>query len=80
MEDPSISLNSLRDMLLHYPGIYVGRETISHFFLHDFPLRGSMMRKPNLVPFDKFHLDNVDRLVEYVNFIVQINPSQLKNW
>jgi hypothetical protein len=36
------------------------------------------MRKPNLVPYDKFRPENVARMHEYVNFIVQFKPSQLK--
>ncbi len=56
---------------------HVSKQTISHFFLHAFPFRGSMT-KPNLVPYDKFRLENVARMHEYVNFIVQFKPSQLK--
>jgi len=77
MEEPSRSLRSYRDLLYEYTGILVGESTISRFFLHNFPYRGSMM-KPNLVPLDKFRPANLANLVDYIDFIVRERPNKIK--
>lgn len=58
-------------------GTCVSESTISQFFLRGFPIRGSL-RKPDLVPKDKFKPENVARYFEYVDFASQVDPKRLK--
>lgn len=58
-------------------GTRVSESTISQFFLKGFPIRGSL-RKPDLIPKDKFKPDNVVRYFEYVKFIQGVDPRRIK--
>jgi hypothetical protein len=77
MEDPSRSKYSYRDLLFMYTGIIVSESTITRFFLHALPFKGSMVM-PNLVPLDKFRPQNVENLIDYINFIVGERPCNIK--
>ena len=63
--------------LYQITGISVSESTISRFFLKGFPIKGSL-RKPDLIPRDKFKPENVAQYFEYINFIRQIDPRRLK--
>jgi hypothetical protein len=77
MEEPGRSTRSYRDLLYEYTGLYVSESTISRFFLHNFPYRGSMV-KPNLVPLDKFRPTNLAKLIDFIDFIVRERPDKIK--
>lgn len=55
----------------------MSESTISRFFNHGFEIKGGLCR-PNLVPFDKFKPENVDRALEFVAIISLIAPERLK--
>ena len=63
LEEPSRTAQSYVDSLYFFVGTTVSSSTISRFFNHAFPIRGSLV-KPNLVPFDKFKPENLNRTVE----------------
>ena len=77
MEEPSRSKLSYHNLLFLYTGIYMCELTISNFFLHALPFRGSMV-KPNLVPLDKFRPKNVTDKMKFVNFIIPERPRNIK--
>lgn len=59
-------------------GAEVSESTISRFFLRGgFPYKGSM-RKPDLIPRDKFKPDNIARYHQYIHWMKQIDPRRLK--
>ena len=66
-------VNRLRDIT----GTIVSESVISRFFLNAFPIRGSL-RKPDMIPRDKFKPDNVMKWFEYAAMIKEIDPRRLK--
>ena len=58
-------------------GTVVSESTITRFFLNGFPIKGSL-RKPDMIPVDKFKPENIIRYFEFVEVINQINPKQIK--
>ena len=58
LDEPSRSLPNYREELYHATGTIVSESTISRFFVHGFPIKGSM-RQPNLIPYDKFKPENL---------------------
>ena len=77
LEEPSRSLRSYVDWLEGLTGTTVSQSTVSRFFLHAFPHRGGFCR-PNLVPFDKFRPENIERALEYLEIISEIAPERIK--
>ena len=63
--------------LAEITGTRVSESTISQFFLRGFPIRGSL-RKPDMIPKDKFKPENVVQYFEYVDFIATVDPRRLK--
>ena len=49
-------------------GTVVSKSTISRFFVHGFPIQGSMC-KPNLIPFDKFRPANFEKALIYMHIV-----------
>ena len=62
----STSLKTYRDTLLA-EGFDVSESTISRFLLTAYPFPASL-RKPNLVPYDKFRPDNVEKAKDLPHF------------
>jgi DDE superfamily endonuclease len=65
-ENPSRPLGSYVFELYTTHGVRVSESTISSWFLKRFKHRGSF-RKPNLIPLDKYRLDNVARFMEFMD-------------
>ena len=77
LEDSTRPLSSYFDWLCALTVTVVGKSTISRFFLEAFPHRGGLC-KPNLVPYDKFRPRNMEKAIDYVNFISGIDPHRIK--
>jgi hypothetical protein len=65
-DNPARPLNSYVNELYHSRGVRISESTISRWFLTRFDYRGSF-RKPNLVPLDKFRLENIARYKEFMD-------------
>ena len=50
---------------------------MSRWFNHAFPVRDRLC-VPNLVPYDKFRPDNIEKAWEYLEHISKISPEGLK--
>jgi transposase len=74
---PSRSLNNYKKNLYQTTGTYVDESTISRWFNHRHPFKGSV-RKSNMVPIDKYKPENIARAINYVAEIAQFHPSKLK--
>jgi len=77
LEEPSRCLTSYVEWLEAWTGAVVSESTVSRFFYHAFPYRGGFCR-PNLVPFDKFRPENIERAIDYIDVISRIAPERLK--
>lgn len=77
LEEPSRALAGYRDRLQCFAGTLVSDSTISRFFNHGFMIKASL-RKPTLIPLDKFKPANIERAIEYLALVAQINPARLK--
>jgi transposase len=71
------TLPSYAENLFLLTGAQVSESTISRFFNHAFPIKGGL-RKPNLVPYDKFRPENLLRARDYVRIISKVDPHRLK--
>ena len=76
-EDSSRSLNSYSRELQLITGTIVSVQTISRLFLHEFPY-SARLRRPNVVPIDKFRPENMERAVEYISYVATIDPRRIK--
>jgi hypothetical protein len=72
--DPSTTLRNYVKFLFLQTGTVVSKSTISRFFVHGFPIRGSMC-KPNLIPFDKFRPANFEKALIYMHIVSCIDPK-----
>jgi len=75
--DPSTTLRNYVKFLFLQTGTVVSKSTISRFFVHGFPIRGSMC-KPNLIPFDKFRPANFEKALIYMHIVSCIDPKRIK--
>jgi hypothetical protein len=55
----------------------VSTSTVSRVWSHAFEFKASFL-KPNLVPRDKFKIENVARAREFIDIVKQIDPVRLK--
>ncbi len=76
VEEPYRLLRSYRDWLLYFTGTDVSMDTISNFFKHGLPFRGSLV-KPNLVPWDKLTTENTIRAYEFIEVLRTLNPNRV---
>ena len=76
-EEPSRSLASYCRHLHAITGTCVSPSVISRFFNCGFEFKAGM-RKPSLVPYDKFKPENLAKAVEYAKIIAKLNPYRLK--
>jgi len=77
LEEPSRSLPSYTEYLFLLTGSIVSESTVSRFWNHAFPIRGGL-RKPNMIPFDKFKPENILRAHEYLQIVHRISPTRVK--
>ena len=77
LEEPSRSLQSYVEWLEALTGTVTSKSVVSRFFLEAFPHRGGLC-KPNLVPFDKFCPENIERAFDYLEVISRIAPQRIK--
>ena len=75
--EPSRSLKSYKIFLYNLRGIIVDESTISRWFNHSFPIKGSL-RKANLIPYDKLRPGNIEGAVDYVRTIAMLDRSKIK--
>ena len=55
----------------------MSRPVISTWCNHGFDIKGGL-RKPDLVPIDKFKPENMDRTYDYIYLMSQADPVRLK--
>jgi hypothetical protein len=65
-DNPARPLSSYVNELYHSRGLQISESTISRWLLYRFDFRGSF-RKPNLVPLDKYRLENIARYKEFMD-------------
>jgi hypothetical protein len=75
-QQPYRTLKSYRDMLLYYTGTDVSTSTIERFFLEATPFRANMV-KPNLVPIDKFKVENEIKARQFMITFMTLNPEKI---
>jgi len=73
-EKPYRLLRNYQQWLLYFTGTNVSTETISRFLKQGLPHKGSLV-KPNLIPLDKFKIENEIRAYEFLNVL-----RTLKTW
>ena len=73
---PDRILKSYRDWLFYYTGAVVHESTIHRFFHGATPYKGGLV-KPNLVPFDKFTVQNEINAREYLLMLMDLNPYKI---
>jgi len=76
-QEPSMTLKGYRLGLYAYTGTLVCEMTISNFFHRGFEIKGSLC-KPNLIPYDKFRPENLDRALDYLQTVAMFDRSRLK--
>ena len=76
-KQPTRSLKSYANWLFYYNGTVVSESTISRFFIHGFPVRGGFC-KANLVPYDKFRPQNIEKAKEYLRILARCDPRRIK--
>ena len=64
-QEPSRTLKSYVLGLYMNTGTLVHKSTISRFFKYGFKIKGSLC-KPNLIPYDKFRPENLERALDYL--------------
>jgi hypothetical protein len=74
---PQTTLTQYVSKLMQATGTILSSTTVSDWFNKRFPYAGSM-RKPSLVPKDKFKLENIDKWQSYIADIVSLHPIRLK--
>jgi hypothetical protein len=77
LEAPYRSLSGYRHELESVTGAVVSDSTISRWFTKAFPIAGNL-RKPNLIPKDKFKPENLARAKQYISIVLKICPRRLK--
>lgn len=75
--EPSRTLKGYVVGLYQLTGTIVSASTISRFFNHGFDIKGSLC-KPNLIPFDKFRPENLERAVEFLLMLSVFDRSRIK--
>jgi transposase len=76
-EQPSRTLPDYQRSLLRLTGTAVSSSVISRFFNHALPFKASF-RSASIVPYDKYKQNNIQRAIEYADFIARVNPLRLK--
>ncbi len=76
-QDPTRSLKSYVYWLFCCTGLIVSSSAVLRWFNHAFPVRGRLC-VPNLIPYDKFRLCNMEKAWKYPNHNSKISPEQLK--
>lgn len=75
--EPSMTLQGYVQGLYQYTGSIVSKSTISRFFNHGFDIKGTLC-KPNLIPYDKFRPDNLEKAVEYLLMLSVFDRQRIK--
>ena len=75
--EPSTTLRGYQVGLYSATGLVVCPMTISNFFTNGFDIKGSLC-KPNIIPYDKFRPENLDRSLQYLVTIVKFDRRRLK--
>jgi hypothetical protein len=74
---PTQSLGSYVNKLYRLRGTMVSKMLVSCFVNHAFPIRAGLC-VPNLVPYDRFCPQNIEKAVEYIRALARIDPGRLK--
>ena len=77
MENNQRPLTEYKRLLEQITGTAASTTTINDWFLYANPFKGGY-RALNKVPIDKWKPDNVDRALEYIALVYQIDPFRLK--
>jgi hypothetical protein len=75
--NPTRSLESYRRELFLNTGTITSTSTICRFWQRGFDTPASL-RKPNLIPIDKFKPENIERAVDYIHCILALDQRRLK--
>jgi hypothetical protein len=76
LEQPHRSLRSYQEWLFYFTGTWTSRPTICRYLREAYPYRAGLV-KPNMVPYDKFRIDNVIKAFEYIHIILTLDPKRL---
>jgi hypothetical protein len=76
-EKPWRGLEDYRRRLFQITGTVASTTVICNWFLYGFGIKGKMVAT-STVPIDKFSDKNIERTVEFVNYIRRLNPSRVK--
>jgi transposase len=74
---PQLSLQGYQRELFQRTATIVSRSTISRFWKNGLEIAATL-RRPDLVPIDKFKPENLERAVEYIQIVSMIDPHRLK--
>jgi hypothetical protein len=75
--NPQRSLRSYKRELYKITGTYLSEATISRVWKASY-LHNARLAKPNMIPRDKFKLENVQKARDYIKIISQLQPVLLK--
>jgi hypothetical protein len=76
LDQPYRSLGSYQDWLCYFTGSNPSKATISRYLRNAFPYSAGFV-KPNMVPYDKFRAENIEKAYDYIFTIIQLDPSRL---
>jgi hypothetical protein len=75
LEQPYRSLGSYQDWLCYFTGSNPSRSTISRYLkLKTAYPHSAGFVKPNMVPYDKFRQENIEKAYDYIFTILQFSP------
>jgi len=76
-QNPSRTLDSYRRELFNATGTITSTSTLCRFWQSGFDTPASL-RKPNMIPIDKFKPNNISRAIDYIQLVLSLDPRRLK--
>jgi hypothetical protein len=76
LEQPYWSLGSYQDWLCYFTGSNPSKSTISQYLKTAYPHSAGFV-KPNMVPYDKFRQENIEKAYNYIFTILQLDPARI---
>jgi transposase len=76
LEQPYWSLGNYQDWLCYFIGSNPSKSTISRYLKTAYPHSAGFV-KPNMVPYDKFRQENIEKAYDYIFTILQLDPARI---
>jgi hypothetical protein len=77
VRNPCTTIYQYKQLLFEQHGTTISKKTLSLWWRNRFPYAATL-RKPNVIPVDKYRPENWLRYLEYIDIMRIINPAKLK--